>query len=270
MRRRPAGRPDGGEFAPGLEATDDDIEVQVRNFEIRDVRGRGSAKPPALDEDDVWAAVRAMPAGSRLASEAMRLRPGDAALTAAIWRKTDALGVRAWMLRHRAMDDAVFRLRGTDGAVAGNPWITDAQRAALGSDGPMAADPAVRRKWIADHLDLIETDDALRRLCRTDPDTEARDSALMSAPANRVLLAAWTRAEGRQLCRLVGPIVDADRAIVAYSGPHGVVLRSGADVHVGVERVRGGWRLLDAAGRRSAPLSTEHAARVIGHMMGAR
>lgn len=121
MRRRPAGRPDGGEFAPGLEATDDDIEVQVRNFEIRDVRGRGSAKPPALDEDDVWAAVRAMPAGSRLASEAMRLRPGDAALTAAIWRKTDALGVRAWMLRHRAMDDAVFRLRGTDGAVAGNP-----------------------------------------------------------------------------------------------------------------------------------------------------
>ena len=83
MRRRPAGRPDGGEFAPGLEATDDDIEVQVRNFEIRDVRGRGSAKPPALDEDDVWAAVRAMPAGSRLASEAMRQRPGDAAQTAA-------------------------------------------------------------------------------------------------------------------------------------------------------------------------------------------
>ena len=79
MRRRPAGRPDGGEFAPGLEATDDDIEVQVRNFEIRDVRGRGSAKPPALDEDDVWAAVRAQAAGARHGAGAVSQRPGDAA-----------------------------------------------------------------------------------------------------------------------------------------------------------------------------------------------
>lgn len=75
MRRRPAGRPDGGEFAPGLEATDDDIEVQVRNFEIRDVRGRGSAKPPALDEDDVWAAVRAMGLPPRRCACAPATRP---------------------------------------------------------------------------------------------------------------------------------------------------------------------------------------------------
>lgn len=269
MRRRPAGRPDGGGFAPGPEASDDDIGTQVADFEIRDVRSHGMAAAPAIDDANVWAVVAAMPADSRLASEAMRRLPGDAALTAAIWHRADALGVRAWMPRHRAMDDVVFRRRGTDGAVEGNPLLTDAQRRAAGSDGPLAADPAARRAWIASHLDGIETDVELRHLCRTDPDADARAMALMSAPANRVPLAAWTGAEGRRLCRLVGPVVDADRTIVAYADAHGVVLRSGADVHVGVEQVRGGWRLRDAAGGRSALLGTERAARRVNRMMGA-
>lgn len=49
MRRRPVGRPDGGEFAPGPETSDDDIATQVADFEARDVRSHGAADAPAIN-----------------------------------------------------------------------------------------------------------------------------------------------------------------------------------------------------------------------------
>lgn len=76
--------------------------------------------------------------------------------------------------------------------------------------------------------------------------------ALMSAPAKRVPLAAWTGTEGRPLCRLAGPVVDA----------HGVVLRPGpTSMADGVSETR--------RAARSALLGTERAARRVNRMMGA-